>query len=401
MSEAGLAIHACHSGFVVRSRAPEPRRLRESLMTRRPLLVFLAVLLVAGFAAAVPASAGTARVQARQHIFGAENVDPKTGAVRGDRVILSWVSVATLAAAIRGHVVLLDTYIHKREDRPNYVPSTLDELVALDPSHVFIGHGHFDHADTAGEIAARTGAKVVGTGEHCAQARAQAEAYGGPGTTIGCDSIIPAGARPGYRADRTRLLSRVGLSAIKHVHSAAEPPDPSRDVTNIVLPVPDPGSVLLHPPGPGALAHSPAGDEGGSVLYQFRVRDFAFTWHDSSGPLKEQAPVVFDRMRALPPTDVEAGAVLGFNQLTNGLRDPAMYAAALCPKLYIPLHHDFITEYGSADDFQEPMRRELARYGSRPKLRWLVDPHDYLRPELMTFDPGQAGWKQPTRPACS
>ncbi len=186
--------------------------------------------------------------------------------MRGDRVILSWVSVATLAASIRGHVVLLDSYIHKREDEPNYVPTTLDELVALDPSHVFIGHGHFDHADTAGEIAVRTDATVVDTGEHCAQAREQAAAYSGPETTIDCRSMVPEGASPGFRADSDRLLNGVGVSAIKHVHSAAEPPDPSRDATNVVLPIPDPGSALLYPPGPGAFAHSPEGDEGGSVL---------------------------------------------------------------------------------------------------------------------------------------
>ncbi|MPY81131.1 MAG: MBL fold metallo-hydrolase [Actinophytocola sp.] len=366
---------------------------------RRLVFVVLTALLVLSVVSVAPATANSYVVSARQHVFGAENVDPRTGEVRSDRVILSWVSVATLAASIRGHVVLLDTYIHKREDQPNYVPTTLDELVALDPSHVFIGHGHFDHADTAGEIAVRTGATVVGTAEHCAQTRGHAEAYGGPGTSIDCRSVIPAGAAPGYRTDK-RLMPGVDVSAIKHVHSAAEPPDPDRDVTNVVLPVPDAGSVLLHPPGPGAFAHSPEGDEGGSVLYQFRVRDFALTWHDSSGPLKEQAPEVFDRLRALPPTDVQAGAVLGFNQLTNGLRDPAMYVDALCPQVFIPLHHDFVTEYGSADDYEAPMRRELEFYGASPRLRWLVDPHDYLRPELMTFDPNVRAWREPSGPGC-
>lgn len=309
--------------------------------------------------------------------------------------ILSWVSVATLAASIRGHVVLLDTYIHKREDQPGYVPSTLDELVALDPEYVFIGHGHFDHSDTAGELAARSGATVVGTAEYCAQTRAQAEAFS-PGTVIACRAVIPAAAAPGYTAEPPRLMDGVQVTALKHVHSAAEPPDPSRDVTNVVVPIPDPETVLLHPPGPAAFAHSPAGDEGGSVLYQFRAGAFALTWHDSSGPLKEQAPEVFDDLRALAPTDVETGAVLGFNQLTNGLRDPAMYAAALCPKVYIPLHHDFVTEYGSAADYEQPMAKELRFYGVQPELRWLVDPRDYLRPERMTFTVADARWKRPS-----
>ena len=115
-----------------------------------------------------PASAAETTA-ARVHFFGTENVGPD-GRVRPDRVILSWFSVASMAMAIDGHVVLLDTYIHKGEDRPNYVPTTTDEVAALNPEAIFIGHGHFDHAKTAGEIAARTGAVIVGTPEHCDQA---------------------------------------------------------------------------------------------------------------------------------------------------------------------------------------------------------------------------------------
>lgn len=367
---------------------------------RRSVLATLVALLAASATLALPGNGAAvdAMVAARQHIFGAHNVDPDTGAVRRDRVILSWLSVGTLAASFRGHVALLDTYIHKREDRPNYVPSTLDELIALDPELIFIGHGHFDHADTAGQIAVETGARVVGTAEHCTQSQAQAVAYAGPSAEIDCLAAIPEGAKPGFQTTTSRLMSKVCVTAIKHVHSAAEPPDPDHDPTNVVLPIPDPGTLLLHPPGPGAFAHPLDGDEGGSVLYQFRVGEFAFTWHDSSGPLKEQAPELFDLFRTLEPTDVQAGAVLGFNQLTNGLRDPAMYVAALDPKVFVPLHHDFVTEYGSADDYEEPMRKELAHFGADPELRWLVDPHDYVRPELLTFDPREKQWKDPGRP---
>ena len=99
-------------------------------------------------------------VAARKHFFGSENV-AADGRVRPDRVIVSWFSVASLAMAIDGHVVLLDTYIHKGEERPSYVPTTTSELVALNPEAIFIGHGHFDHAKSAGQIAANTGAKMM------------------------------------------------------------------------------------------------------------------------------------------------------------------------------------------------------------------------------------------------
>ena len=102
------------------------------------------------------AAAGADTVKARRHFFGAENVDSQ-GRVRRDRIVLSWFSVASVAAAIDGRIVLLDTYIHKGENTPNYVPTTTNELVALAPEAIFIGHGHFDHANTSGEIAARTG----------------------------------------------------------------------------------------------------------------------------------------------------------------------------------------------------------------------------------------------------
>lgn len=368
-------------------------------MRRITHLAAVAILVLTTLGSIQAAAGASATVAARQHIFGVANVDAKTGEVRPDRVVLSWLSVATLAASFRGHVVLLDTYIHKRESEPNYVPTTLDELIALEPELIFIGHGHFDHADTAGLIAVETGARVIGTGEHCAQVQAQALAHAGPTASVDCRAVIPAGAAPGTKTTLAGLVGGTCVTALKHLHSAAEPPDPTHDPTNVVIPLPDAGSLLLHPPGPDVLGQTLDGDEGGTVLYQFRVGAFSFTWHDSSGPLKERAPEVFDVLRALPPTDVQAGAVLGFNMMTNGLRDPAMYVDAIDPNLFIPLHHDFVTEYGSADDYEEPMRRELASYGPVPELRWLVDPHDYVRPELMTFHVTDPVWKDNGEPA--
>ena len=108
-----------------------------------------------------------ATLVARQKFFGAENVDPQTGAVPRGEVHLSWVSVTTFAAALDGHVVLLDTYIHKGEDEENYVPATRQDLIDLQPEYILLGHGHFDHAAGTGEIARATGAVVVGTEQHC------------------------------------------------------------------------------------------------------------------------------------------------------------------------------------------------------------------------------------------
>jgi hypothetical protein len=272
------------------------------------------------------------------------------------------------------------------------VPATTDDLIALAPSVIYLGHGHFDHALEAPRIAAATGAVIVGTQEHCDQAVAAVDA------AIDCRALFQAGAAPGAVATIDDLLAGVCTTAVLHLHSAAEPPDPDHDHTNQVVPIPDPGSVLLHPPG---SLFGTEGDEGGTVLYQFRVGDFALTWHDSSGPMKENNPEVFDVLAALPATDVQVGAILGFNQITNGLRDPAMYIDALAPAVFVPNHHDFITEYGSANDFEPVLRATLADYDADPEIRFLYDPYDYVRPNLLSYRVDDARWAGPADARCA
>ena len=334
-------------------------------------------------------------IAARQHFFGLENV-AADGSVRSDRVILSWFSVASLAAAMDGHVVLLDAYIHKEEDLPNYVPTTTEELVDLQPEAIFIGHGHFDHAARSGEIIARTGAFLVGTPEHCDQAKQQAAAYAGQAVDVRCIDAVTRGSEPGAEVTELRPFDdRVEVTSLKHIHSAAEAPDGENHETTLGSgALPDPRLVLLHPPGPSVLSNlETEGDEGSSILYQFRLGDFSLIWNDTAGPLRERGPHLFDVLSALPPTDVEVGSVLGFNDPTNGLRDIVDYAERLKPQIFYPVHHDFVAEYGASQRMQGVMEREMARRGEIPtEVRWLYDPTDYLRPGLMTFDPDDARW---------
>jgi hypothetical protein len=368
-------------------------RLRRGIGAAALAVTALLVPAGAAQAAALPDST----IKAREHFFGAENVSADGALPRG-RVILSWFSVASYAAAIDGHVVLLDAYIHKGEDRPNYVPTTYDELAELRPEAIFVGHGHNDHAAKVGEIAARTDATVIGTPEHCDQTRAQAEAFAGRALPIRCVEAVARGSQPGAEIRELRPLGDdVCVSVLKHVHSAAEPPDAEhRDPQLVPPPLFDPTAVLVHPPGPSAVPGlaDQAGDEGSSLLYQFRIGRFALVWNDSSGPLRERAPHVPDVLRKLPPTDVHVNAVIGFNNPTNGVRDPVDYLVALRPKLMFPNHHDFVAEYGAGDDFEQYMVRELSRRQDAPstELRWMRDPYDYLRPSLMKFDTEDARW---------
>jgi hypothetical protein len=366
----------------------------KTTLARRVIAAGIAITSIAAVLATTPASA---TITVRQRLFGVENVDPTTGEVRSDRVILSWFGVTNFAAAIGGNVVLLDAWI-PRGEYSGYVPVTLDELIAIEPSHIFLGHGHFDHAADAAELAARSGAMLVGTAEQCTQAIGQASPE-----AISCTAVFAASSPIGTLVEPA-LLPGVGITAMKHVHSAAEPADPEDEggPHTPAAPPPDANAVIFHLPSPQDTGHllTHLGDaEGDTVLWQFRVGDFSLTWHDSSGPLKEQAPHVLDLLadrEVFPATDVQVGAIMGFNQITNGLRDPRMYVEAIAPKLYVPSHHDnWAPGLSTRGENYEPVfRQELERMpeADRPIVRWISDPQDYIRPEVLTFDVGAPFW---------
>lgn len=109
----------------------------------------LAAVAIAGSISLSALADNSAMVAARTHFFGASNVDQKTGAVDKEKVILSYFSVQSFAVAARGHVFLLDSYIYRLFSQPAYVPTTVQELVDLNPEAIFLGHGHGDHSDNA------------------------------------------------------------------------------------------------------------------------------------------------------------------------------------------------------------------------------------------------------------
>jgi len=103
--------------------------------------LWLGGLLAASISFSAPSQADTAAtVAARSHFFGIENVDQQSGKVDKEKVIFAWFSVQSYAVAVRGHVILLDSYIYRLADTPAYVPTTVQELVDLDPEAIFIGH---------------------------------------------------------------------------------------------------------------------------------------------------------------------------------------------------------------------------------------------------------------------
>jgi L-ascorbate metabolism protein UlaG (beta-lactamase superfamily) len=326
-------------------------------------------------------------IAARQRFFGAENVDSRTGAVRADRAIFTWVGVAQFAVALRGHVLLLDAWV-PRGAHSGYVPTSPDELARLDPEAIFIGHSHFDHAADAVPIAQASGATLVGSAEHCAEFAERAPT----GLPPRCVEAMPAGAAPGVTTE-VGVLEDIAVTAVKHLHSAATAPDDDDSGGYHVPVTPLPSTTLVDdPPTPADIAHAVqhAPDaEGGSLLYRFRAAGTSFVWHDTSGPLADHAPRTFDAFRALRPVDVQLGSIQGFNQITNGMRDPRMYIEAIAPTTFVPTHHDDwligITTRGSA--YRQPFETELRRLPpeQRPRVRFITDPLDYLEPRLLTF----------------
>lgn len=322
-------------------------------------------------------------VAARTRFFGADIVDPDTGAVRADRVVLSWVGCTTYALAMAGAVFLLDAWV-PRLTSTGYVPATPQDLVDLAPAAIFIGHGHFDHAGDAGRIAEASGALVYGTADHGVNIRAQVA-----DPTFRTVALGDASSAPGERHEFS--VGPVQITAVRHVHSAPTAPERPGGSAPF-FPRPDWRALVRHPPSPaGVLQSAPRlrDPEGGTLLYQFRVPGFSLVWHDSAGPLTEKAPQVFDVFADLPPTDLQIGAVQGFNQITNGLRDPRRYIEAIRPKLFVPSHHDNWLPglTASAATYDAPLRAELARLSAdqRPEFRPLHDPLDYLSPHRLTF----------------
>lgn len=371
--------------------------MRERSILRR-LLAVTALLGVIGATGVATAEDETARlIRLRQKFFGLENVDQQTGAVRSDRVIFTWVNNAGFAAALNGHVVLVDAFFP--DHNPGYIPTNAFELGDLRPEYLFIGHGHGDHAAQAPRVLKRSGVTtLVGTPQHCDQMR---EALGAS-FTLPCVDAVARDAAMGDTRSLDTLINGVEITALKHPHSGTEAPDPTDPNGPFVPTVPLPPAYeprISNPPIPqqepddGTAPGS--GDEGGSVLYQFRIGDFSLAYHDTTGPVKV-GDATWNAMRALPASDVQIGAVVNFGQLSNGMRDVRILVEALRPSIFVPNHHDdWNPALGSRGDrYERPVKEELAKIPAerRPDVRWIYDPYDYLRPELFTYDPTSPVW---------
>src|SRR3954462_9530327 len=207
-----------------------PTNWRVPNMPRTLSRLAITALVLCAFAARAKPPATEDLIRARTLIFGAENVDQKTGQVDHDKVIFSWLTNATLAASIKGHVFLLDTYVHRAEIVPGRTPFVVEDLVSLDPEAAFLGHGHGDHADNAAWLAAKTGMVLFASAETCTELRADAVRFDGTGaltsSTIDCRDVTSAGSHPGAELVNITFLEPVAsITAFRHLHSGTSYPE--------------------------------------------------------------------------------------------------------------------------------------------------------------------------------
>jgi len=280
---------------------------------------------------------------ARQKIFGLENVDPKSGEVREDRVVFSWLTNASFAAAVKGHVLLLDTFVTRLEVQPGRTPLVIQDLVDLDPDYIFIGHGHFDHADNAAYIAQQTGAVIFASPETCDNMAIDAlNNFNNHYTsvkTVTCRPLTSRGSLPGAEIVSIHDLEpELNITAFKHLHSTntgITDPDAvpiAASSAGTCLPTPTKGNTFpcnlqdardpqLFPAGTPLSSVMQIGTSrtgaGGpiSLFYVFTVKSpgrdpFRFVWHNTTGDIVDSC--------ALPNNNPATGLPFEPGQAANG-----------------------------------------------------------------------------------
>lgn len=311
----------------------------------------------------------------RERLLGPRAGDP-------DYVTLDWVGVSSFIVTVKGHLFLFDAWeiVGAQKD---YLPLGREELAALEPEAILIGHGHFDHAADAGYVAGRTGAPVLASEEQCATVKEDAAREGNAGrfscVITGSQDAPALGARTAVR-----LFEDVPpVTVLKNVHSATRPPGGGNE-PDPFLPVFDPRPYIENPntsPEELALFLETLGDaEGGARMYHLQVGDFTLLLGDSAGPIFEH-PAVRESLDSLPGcVDVMANAILGFDQPVSGLQDPVLYVEHAHPKVFLPTHADAWAPALSAGQiaYREQLQREIGALANPPEVDFLLDPGDYL-----------------------
>ena len=337
-----------------------------------------------------------ATIAARQKWFGLDNVNPNTGAVRTDRVIMSWAGVSTFAASFNGHVVMLDGYLaYARSgtwgNSKKYISTDYEEYAALNPEMYLFGHGHGDHmGHTVQILELLPTLQMYGMAEHCNDIKARMAP-----TPVNCTSILAAGAPFGSEATvPVNMIPGVEARAVKHPHSAGpldKVNDPPFSTEQAVV---RPCIAYSQFPPDGTEPSSFGGPTSGVLSFSWQFKfvgtNFALGWADTTGDISgnravpglgtgAEVPPVY---ATWPHTNVLFGSIAVSPRRVFGQQ-----IAAIEPQLFIPIHHD-----PCAFDVKVELDGEVEKLPDalKPQVWYISDPGDYHRP--IVFDPKSPAW---------
>lgn len=410
---------------------------------KKPCFAPIAIAATALIAASSAMAQDAAMIAARQKIFGLENVDATTGALKKDKVIFSWLGHNTGAVSLLGRVIMMDAYIARLEVTPGRTPFVIKDIVDMKPEAIFGSHGHGDHADNAAFIAAKAGTKLYMSPEACGTAQtALARMKNDPfmqadpwfaipqNTTISCTGTTTAGSVPATEVVRvTQLDPLVCIVGYRALHSTSVPTDPDWGFRPVVD-QPDPNDEKWFPRGVPLTPSNPrqAGQQdirqgagpGGvdQINWVFATRsgyNFTIQFNSSLGALKEGigsnyrgTPADGQRLmdlagKMLPATDLLFTTLDSGNIDNNAFRDHVMWAEAIRPKVltggHVPVGAAMQYYSGLLDQLalMEQPRNQWPGFPRQfwPQIRNHTDPTDILKPEV--YSPGDPAWYNPQK----
>jgi L-ascorbate metabolism protein UlaG (beta-lactamase superfamily) len=202
------------------------------------------------------------------------------------KTTLDWLGTATYRLTVGDVTIFLDAYMDRVPAAPPVGLSAKDVTKA---DYVLVGHSHFDHIAGAEIIAAKTGAKIIGSHESCRVMRER---------SVSGTQLMPSsgGERhrlaPGITArvfpsihSCTWILTDFGSGVAESGHTGltqderAACPGLVQHITAIATSGSEDGSIIL------AHVQGSAGStsDGGALVYLIETPDLRIFFQDTSG----------------------------------------------------------------------------------------------------------------------
>ncbi len=239
-------------------------------------------------------------------------------------IVFRWLGTAGFSIRTRSTHLLVDPFITRNPNalyRQQFKPEDFS-----DASHIFISHGHFDHAIDVPQIARTSNASIF-----CSHKTAKYLISEG----IPIERINPLSGR-----EKLSIEKGVGVDVARCRHIVFDPLLVYRTL------------IRLEKAGKTreSLAHLKMG-AGPVLIYTFIISGLKFTHMGSLGLKPEKIPAA-----GLLPPDILFLPVQGHTRIKTLA---AQFAAALKPEAVIPHHYDNSFPPISQEIYLEPFRRML------------------------------------------